>query len=129
MNSPRIAVTSGMSRRGLLAAGGSAGLGALLAACGGSSGSDSGSPGSSGGKGAAARTPAGPWTFTDDREKTVELGRTPANLVAYVGSAAALHDYGVARIFTPADHVASRAKLPERCDRRSRGGETAAGPA
>lgn len=94
-------VTSGLSRRGLLAAGGSAGLGALLAACGGSpgsgadSGSDPGSPGSSGGKGPGVRTPSGPWTFTDDRRKTVELAHTPANLVAYVGSAAALFDYGI----------------------------------
>jgi iron complex transport system substrate-binding protein len=97
MHSSRFVTTSGMSRRGLLAVGGSAGLGALLAACGGSSGSGSGSSGADGsGKGAAAaKTPSGPWSFTDDRHKTVKLGRTPANLVAYIGSAAALHDYGI----------------------------------
>jgi len=94
MHSSRIAATSGISRRGLLAAGGTAGLGALLAACGGSS--DSGSSGSSGSKdAAAAKTPSGPWTFTDDRKKTVKLGSPPANLVAYIGAAAALHDYGI----------------------------------
>lgn len=38
---------------------------------------------------------SGPWTFTDDRRKTVTLGHRPDHLVAYVGVAAALHDYGV----------------------------------
>jgi iron complex transport system substrate-binding protein len=88
--------TPGMSRRGLLASGGSLGLGALLAACGGSSGADPGTgPGANTGSG-GGRTPAGPWTFTDDRHKRVALGHRPGNLVAYVGAAAALHDYGIA---------------------------------
>jgi iron complex transport system substrate-binding protein len=91
MPSPRFAQPH-PSRRGLLAAGGTAGLAALLAACGGSS--DSGS--SSAKPPAGATTPAGPWTFTDDRKKRVALSRTPKNLVAYIGSAAALHDYGIA---------------------------------
>ena len=43
----------------------------------------------------AAKTPSGPWTFTDDRKKTVSLSHIPSHLVAYVGSAAALHDYGI----------------------------------
>jgi iron complex transport system substrate-binding protein len=84
-----------MSRRGLLAAGGSAGLGALLAACGGSSGSGTSSAKGAASGSSAANTPSGPWKFTDDRKKTVSLIRTPAHLVAYVGSAAALHDYGI----------------------------------
>lgn len=92
MHHPRFAPMPGMSRRGLLAAGGSVGVGALLAACGSSSDSDDdlkrASPG-------AAKTTAGPWTFTDDRKTPVTLDRTPTKLVAYVGSAAALHDYGV----------------------------------
>ncbi|MEC3993313.1 ABC transporter substrate-binding protein [Actinacidiphila sp. DG2A-62] len=97
MHTSRFAVTSGMSRRGLLAAGGSVGLGALLAACGGSDGDSSGSgSGDGGGKGtSSAKAPSGPWTFTDDRKKTVRLDRAPTRLVAYVGVAAALHDYGI----------------------------------
>jgi iron complex transport system substrate-binding protein len=94
MNSPRYAPMSGMSRRGLLAVSGSVGVGALLAACGSSSdkNSDTG-PGAT--SSASGKTPAGPWSFTDDRRTTVKLGTTPTKLVAYVGSAAALHDYGV----------------------------------
>jgi iron complex transport system substrate-binding protein len=80
-----------MSRRGLLAAGGTAGLGALLTACGGSSGGHA--PDAKGP--ASASAPAGPWTFTDDRGKPLRLDRAPTRLVAYVGAAAALHDYGV----------------------------------
>ncbi|SEG58834.1 iron complex transport system substrate-binding protein [Actinacidiphila yanglinensis] len=92
MHSSRFATPSGMSRRGVLAAGGSVGLGALLAACGGSSGSsDSGADG----KASGSATPSGPFTFTDDRKKTVKADHIPGHLVAYIGSAAALHDYGV----------------------------------
>ncbi|WP_069467519.1 ABC transporter substrate-binding protein [Actinacidiphila rubida] len=93
-----------MSRRGLLAAGGTVGLGALLAACGGSSGSGgSDAAGPKGSGTGTATTPAGPWTFTDDRKQQVKLDRTPAHLVAYVGAAAALHDYGIecAGVFGP----------------------------
>ncbi|MFF6957437.1 ABC transporter substrate-binding protein [Streptomyces sp. NPDC008317] len=88
---------SGMSRRGVLAVGGSVGIGALLAACGGSSDKDSKDSGADSGGTAdsGAKTPAGPWSFTDDRKTTVKLDKTPAKLVAYVGAAAALHDYGV----------------------------------
>ncbi|MFI0901438.1 ABC transporter substrate-binding protein [Streptomyces sp. NPDC020983] len=77
----------------MLAAGGALGAGALLAACGGS-GSRSGA-GSGSGTSPANAKPSGPFRFTDDRRKTVSLGKVPKNLVAYVGSAAALHDYGV----------------------------------
>ncbi|WP_329130455.1 ABC transporter substrate-binding protein [Streptomyces sp. NBC_01476] len=86
----------GISRRGVLAAGGSLGLGALLAACG-SDSPDSGAGSAKGGTttGAAPTTPGGPWSFTDDRKQTAKKGSTPAKLVAYIGSAAALHDYGI----------------------------------
>jgi len=73
-----------LSRRGLLAAGGAAGLGALLAACGSDSGSGSG--GDAQGKG---------WSFTDGRKKKVTLDAVPERIVAYTGSAAALWDFGV----------------------------------
>ncbi|MFF8286684.1 ABC transporter substrate-binding protein [Streptomyces albus] len=73
-----------LSRRGLLAAGGVAGLGALLAACGGD-GSGSGSGGGSK-KG---------WSFTDGRGKKVSLDAVPERIVAYTGTAAALWDFGI----------------------------------
>lgn len=73
-----------LSRRGLLAAGGAAGLSALLAACG---SEDSGS-GSGDSKGDG-------WSFTDGRKKKVSLKAVPDRIVAYTGTAAALHDYGV----------------------------------
>ncbi|WP_237555074.1 ABC transporter substrate-binding protein [Streptomyces sp. SID4948] len=81
-----------MSRRGVLAAGGSLGLGALLAACG--SSADSSAP-KGGTPSGTAKSPSGPWSFTDDRKQTATKSRTPATLVAYIGSAAALHDYGI----------------------------------
>ncbi|MET9170281.1 MULTISPECIES: ABC transporter substrate-binding protein [Streptomyces] len=76
-----------LSRRGLLAAGGAVGLGAALAACGDDKGEGSGK--------AAATGKSGPWSFKDDRGTTVKLDRTPANIVAFTGVGAALHDYGV----------------------------------
>jgi iron complex transport system substrate-binding protein len=74
-----------VSRRGVLAAGGAVGVGALLAACGGGKG-----PGSGGGSGKG-----GPWSFTDDRRKKVSLDGTPQRIVAFTGTAAALHDFGI----------------------------------
>ncbi|MEV4435634.1 ABC transporter substrate-binding protein [Streptomyces sp. NPDC049585] len=74
-----------LTRRGLLATGGALGVGALLAACG--AAKDSG--GGAGGKG------GGPWSFKDDRGQTVRLDRTPKRIVAFTGTAAALHDFGV----------------------------------
>ncbi|MGK5642625.1 ABC transporter substrate-binding protein [Streptomyces sp. URMC 126] len=79
--------TTVLSRRGLLSAGGALGLGALLTACGGGS-SDSSSKDDSGKSG-------GPWTFKDDRGTTVKAGSTPKRIVAFTGTAAALHDFGV----------------------------------
>ncbi|MER5895485.1 ABC transporter substrate-binding protein [Streptomyces sp. NPDC001876] len=83
---PNVRPTS-LSRRGLLAVGGAVGLGAVLAACG-----DSDSKGSGAGSESAK---SGPWTFKDDRGLTAEAGSTPKNIVAFVGVAAALHDYGI----------------------------------
>jgi iron complex transport system substrate-binding protein len=79
---PNSPASTSLSRRGLLAAGGAAGLGALLAACGSDSGSDSGS------------SKGGAWSFTDDRNKKIKLDAAPKRVVAYVGTAAALHDFG-----------------------------------
>ncbi|MGW3631823.1 ABC transporter substrate-binding protein [Streptomyces sp. NPDC005122] len=81
-----------LSRRGILAAGGALGLGAVLAACG---DDDAKSGGSDSTKAAEAKSKSGPWTFKDDRGTTVKLDRIPANIVAFTGVAAALHDYGI----------------------------------
>ncbi|MDF6042601.1 ABC transporter substrate-binding protein [Streptomyces sp. JH14] len=85
---PKVRTTS-LSRRGLLAAGGAVGLGAVLAACG-----DSDSKGSGSGS-ASSSAKAGTWTFKDDRGVTAEAKSTPKNIVAFTGVAAALHDYGI----------------------------------
>ncbi|MEU9518289.1 siderophore-binding protein DesE [Streptomyces sp. NPDC048224] len=78
------------TRRGILAAGGALGLGAVLAAC----GDDDGKSGGSGdGSGGAAGS--GPWSFKDDRGTTVKLDAVPTGIVAFTGVAAALFDYGV----------------------------------
>lgn len=79
----RGAARKGMSRRGLLASGGALGLGALLTACGSDKEPEKKSAGSK------------PWSFKDDRGKTAEVDHTPKNIVAYISTAAALHDYGV----------------------------------
>ncbi|MFW6693572.1 ABC transporter substrate-binding protein [Streptomyces sp. MAR4 CNX-425] len=85
--------TRPLSRRGLLAAGGAAGLAAFLAAC----GEDGGSGSSGGGAG------GGSWSFTDDRGRTAKADGTPRTVVAFTGTAAALHDYGIecAAVFGP----------------------------
>ncbi|WP_433825248.1 ABC transporter substrate-binding protein [Actinoplanes sp. CA-015351] len=78
------------SRRGLLAAGGAAGLGALLSACG--DNEETGSPSSDASAPAAA---AGPWSFTDDQPKELKADKTPSKIVAFTGTAAALVDLGL----------------------------------
>lgn len=80
---PNSSASSRLTRRGVLTAGGVVGIGALLSACGSNGGSGSGS-----GQGGA-------WSFTDDRKKKVGLDAEPKRIVAYVGTAAALYDYGV----------------------------------
>ncbi|TVL93790.1 ABC transporter substrate-binding protein [Streptomyces sp. SAJ15] len=77
-----------LSRRGLLATGGAVGLGALVTACGSkdAKGSD---------KSGGAAKKSGPWTFTDDRKTKISKKSTPQRVVAYIGSAAALYDFGV----------------------------------
>ncbi|GAB2613226.1 siderophore-binding protein DesE [Streptomyces capparidis] len=79
-----------LSRRGLLAAGGALGFGGLLTACGDEGGSGSGTSGGSGGSG-----DSGAWTFTDDRKKKITAEKRPERVVAYIGTAAALYDFGV----------------------------------
>ncbi|MES5823462.1 ABC transporter substrate-binding protein [Streptomyces sp. RG80] len=78
-----------LTRRGILAAGGALGLGAVLAAC----GDDDAKSGGSDKETTAAKS--GPWTFKDDRGTEVKLDKTPANIVAFTGVAAALYDYGI----------------------------------
>src|SRR5262245_47810563 len=75
------------SRRSLLAAGGALGAGVLLTACGDDSGGSSGNGGNGG---------AGSFRFTDDRGETVALAGRPERIVAFIGSAAVLADYGLA---------------------------------
>ncbi|WP_432988726.1 ABC transporter substrate-binding protein [Dactylosporangium sp. CA-233914] len=74
-----------VSRRGLLA--GVLGLGAL-AACGDGESGTGAEPGASGAGG-------GPFAFTDDRGTNVSLAAAPKKIVAYIGTAAALHDFGI----------------------------------
>ncbi|MDQ0910353.1 iron complex transport system substrate-binding protein [Streptomyces canus] len=78
-----------LTRRGILAAGGALGLGAVLAACG------DDDPGSEGSSKETTAAKSGPWTFKDDRSTTVKLDKVPTKIVAFVGVAAALHDYGI----------------------------------
>ncbi|GAA3210212.1 ABC transporter substrate-binding protein [Nonomuraea helvata] len=78
-----------LARRGFLAS--AAGLAAALtlAACGGESTTT----------GTAAPTASGPaaqaWTFIDDRGKKIDQPKAPSRIVAQVGAAAALWDFGV----------------------------------
>ncbi|MEV5243500.1 ABC transporter substrate-binding protein [Streptomyces cinnamoneus] len=83
MSTPR---TIAPTRRSLLTAGGALGIGALLTACGG---------GTSSSDGASDTDKGGAWTFKDDRGQTVKRDRTPQRIVAFTGTAAALHDFGV----------------------------------
>ncbi|WP_367322893.1 ABC transporter substrate-binding protein [Streptomyces sp. HUAS ZL42] len=79
-----------LTRRGILAAGGALGLGAVLAAC----GDDDAKSGGSGST-ASAAAKSGPWSFKDDRGQTAKADKIPSNIVAFVGVAAALYDYGI----------------------------------
>ncbi|RVX39188.1 iron complex transport system substrate-binding protein [Nonomuraea polychroma] len=79
-----------LARRGFLSA--TAGLAAAvtLAAC----GDDSGTQAQPATAGSAAPT-AQAWSFTDDRGKKIEQPKVPTKIVAQVGAAAALWDFGV----------------------------------
>ncbi|MBB2911497.1 iron complex transport system substrate-binding protein [Streptosporangium becharense] len=83
-----------VSRRGFLAVAGGAGALLALAACGQAAPAPA-APGAGSSAGSSSAAPAGPWTFTDDRGKKIDLPRRPARVVAQVGSAAALWDFGV----------------------------------
>ncbi|MFF1543905.1 ABC transporter substrate-binding protein [Streptomyces sp. NPDC058291] len=97
-----------LSRRGVLAAGGALGLGAVLAACG-----DEDAGGGDSGSSAKGSAKSGPWTFEDDRGTTVKLDKVPANIVAFTGVGAALHDYGiqVKGVFGPTRTTAGKADV------------------
>jgi iron complex transport system substrate-binding protein len=90
----------GPSRRRLLAAGGAFALGPLLAACGGKDEEAAGSRAGAGESGA-------PWSFKDDRGRTVRTDAKPETIVAFVSTAAALYDYGIEckGIFGPSEPV------------------------
>lgn len=96
---PRPPFSRPLSRRGLLAAGGALGAGALLSACGGDDG------GGDSGKGGSEA-----WSFTDDRGKKRSADQRPEHIVAFVSSAAALYDYGVecTGIFGPSEPVGGK---------------------
>ncbi|MGD9484477.1 ABC transporter substrate-binding protein [Streptomyces sp. TRM70308] len=79
--------TTHLTRRGLLSTGGALGAGALLAACGSSQGAGGGGQGGTGGGDA--------WSFTDDRGEKVTADARPRRIVAFTGTAAALHDFGL----------------------------------
>ncbi|MBW1600079.1 ABC transporter substrate-binding protein [Streptomyces sp. JJ38] len=72
-----------VSRRGLLTAAGALGIGTLLTGCGSREGGGSGEDGGQS------------WTFTDDRDEKVTADTRPERIVAFTGTAAALHDLGL----------------------------------
>ncbi|UUU22327.1 ABC transporter substrate-binding protein [Streptomyces sp. DSM 40750] len=80
-----------LTRRGILAAGGALGLGAVLAAC----GDEDSTSSSTGSDKETAAAKSGPWSFKDDRGETAKTDKVPTNIVAFVGVAAALFDYGI----------------------------------
>jgi iron complex transport system substrate-binding protein len=96
-----------LARRGFLAA--TVGLAAALtlSACGGGSATST-AP-------AASSAPAAQaWSFTDDRGKKLDLPTTPTRVVAQVGAAAALWDFGVRPVGVFGPHkLADGAKDPQ----------------
>lgn len=70
-----------LTRRQVL--GGALALGAFATGCGSSRGSSS--------------RKSDAWSFTDDRKKQIRSAHTPERIVAYVGAAAALHDFGLGK--------------------------------
>ncbi|MFI6531708.1 ABC transporter substrate-binding protein [Nonomuraea sp. NPDC050547] len=86
-------MASGITRRQALRGGSLLTLGALAAACG--TVDPGGAPAAPAGAASKAASTAGPWSFTDDRGKKAEAPAAPKRIVAYVGAAAALWDFGV----------------------------------
>ncbi|MCF3124727.1 ABC transporter substrate-binding protein [Streptomyces arenae] len=86
MHAPRRPLPPALNRRDALRATAALGLGGLLTACG-SNDSDT--------KGAASGGDGKAWSFKDDRGRTVTTKQRPKNIVAFVSTAAALHDYGI----------------------------------
>ncbi|NRQ37562.1 ABC transporter substrate-binding protein [Nonomuraea sp. NN258] len=85
-----------LARRGFLAA--TAGLAAALtlSACGGAgTAATGGAPAQQPAQQPATSAAAQGWTFTDDRGKKLDLPKRPERVVAQVGAAAALWDFGV----------------------------------
>jgi iron complex transport system substrate-binding protein len=87
-------VPAAPTRRRILAAGAALGLGAFAAACGDDS-DKSESTGSGGNTPAGGGSTGGAWSFQDDRGQAVSAKKTPKKIVAFIGSAAALFDYGI----------------------------------
>lgn len=84
------------TRRRILAAGAALGLGALATACGDDKKDNAGGTGNTGNTASPnGGSAAGAWSFRDDRGQTVSAKKTPKKIVAFVGSAAALYDYGI----------------------------------
>ncbi|MFF5447662.1 ABC transporter substrate-binding protein [Streptomyces sp. NPDC012888] len=77
-------------RRRFLALAGLVAAAPLLAACGGSE-----EPGTSAKAPSGKPAPSGPWSFTDDRGKKIELAKRPERIVAQSHPAAALWDFGI----------------------------------
>ncbi|MEV0269175.1 ABC transporter substrate-binding protein [Hamadaea sp. NPDC050747] len=76
-------MTHTFSRRGLLSAAGALGLAALTSACG------------SGDKPSSTSGTGGAWSFTDDRGTKASTPSRPQKVVAFIGAAAALYDFGI----------------------------------
>ncbi|MFD3923120.1 ABC transporter substrate-binding protein [Streptomyces sp. NPDC058595] len=106
MNSPLpVQARLPLTRRRLLSATGALGLGALLTACG---ADDDTARAGSGSADDAGR--GGPWSFEDDRGRTARADEPPRRIVAFISTAAALHDYGVecTGVFGPSEPIGGK---------------------
>ncbi|MFI1683131.1 ABC transporter substrate-binding protein [Streptomyces sp. NPDC020607] len=87
MRAARRSPSPAPTRRRVFLTGGALGVGALLTACG-----DGGASTDQDGRNGRG---AGSWSFKDDRGRTATAGQLPKNIVAFISTAAALHDYGI----------------------------------